>query len=47
MDSQSRREIWVLAIDTVLVELPVAIAALVLAGHPGANDKSARPGVIF
>ena len=34
MDSQSRREIWVLAIGTVLVELPVvAIAALVLAGH--------------
>ena len=34
MDSQSKREIWFLAIGTILVEMPiVAIAALVLATH--------------
>jgi hypothetical protein len=34
MDKQSKREIWVLAISTVLVEVPVvAIAALAIAAH--------------
>jgi hypothetical protein len=34
MDSQSKREIWVLAIGTIIIEVPiVAIAALALAAH--------------
>jgi hypothetical protein len=34
MDQQSKREIWVLAIGTIIIEVPiVAIAALALAAH--------------
>jgi hypothetical protein len=34
MDQQSKREIWVLAISTIIIEAPiVAIAALALAAH--------------
>jgi len=34
MDTQSKHEIWVLAIRTIVIEVPiVAIAALMLAGH--------------
>jgi hypothetical protein len=34
MDQQSKREIWVLAIGTIIIEAPiVAIAALALAAH--------------
>jgi|GEM_PF-3760572 hypothetical protein len=34
MDDQSKREIWVLAIGTIIVEMPiVAIVALAIAAH--------------
>jgi hypothetical protein len=34
MDSQTKHEIWLLAIGTIMIEAPfAAIAALALAGH--------------
>jgi hypothetical protein len=33
MDGQTKREIWLLAIGTVLVELPVAFAAFTILSH--------------
>jgi hypothetical protein len=34
MDRQTKREIWVLAISAMIIEVPfVAIAALAFAGH--------------
>jgi hypothetical protein len=33
MDTQTKREIWLLAIGTVLVELPVAFAAFTIFSH--------------
>jgi hypothetical protein len=33
MDGQSRREIWLLAIGTALIELPVAFAAFTMLSH--------------
>jgi hypothetical protein len=34
MDSQTKHEIWILAIGTIMIEAPfVALAALTLAGH--------------
>ena len=34
MDQQSKREIWVLAIGTILIEMPfVAIAAMAIVAH--------------
>jgi hypothetical protein len=30
MDPQTKREIWLLAIGTIVVELPIAIAAVVI-----------------
>jgi hypothetical protein len=33
MDGQTMREIWLLAIGTALVELPVALAAFAILSH--------------
>jgi hypothetical protein len=33
MDKQTKREIWLLAIGTALVELPVAFAAFAILSH--------------
>jgi hypothetical protein len=33
MDGQTKREIWLLAIGTALVELPAAIAAFTILSH--------------
>jgi len=33
MDTQTKREIWLLAIGTALVELPIAIAAFAIFSH--------------
>ena len=33
MDTQTKREIWLLAIGTALVELPIAIAAFAIISH--------------
>jgi hypothetical protein len=33
MDKQTKREVWLLAIGTALVELPIAFAAFTILGH--------------
>jgi hypothetical protein len=33
MDGQTKREIWLLAVGTALVELPVAFAAFTILSH--------------
>jgi hypothetical protein len=33
MDKQTKREVWLLAIGTVLVELPIAFAAFAVFSH--------------
>jgi hypothetical protein len=33
MDKQTRREVWLLAIGTALVELPFAVAAFTILSH--------------
>jgi hypothetical protein len=33
MDKQTRHEIWLLAIGTIIVEIPVAFAAFVILSH--------------
>ncbi len=33
MDAQTKREIWLLAIGTIVVEVPVAIAAFAILAH--------------
>jgi hypothetical protein len=33
MDTQTKHEIWLLAISTALVELPVALAAFTIFSH--------------
>jgi hypothetical protein len=33
MDRQTKREIWILTIGTIIIEVPVAIAAFVILSH--------------
>jgi hypothetical protein len=33
MDRQTKREIWLLAIGTIIVEIPVAFAAFTILSH--------------
>jgi hypothetical protein len=33
MDTQTKREIWLLAIGTIVLEVPAAIAAFVILSH--------------
>jgi hypothetical protein len=33
MDTQTKREIWLLALGTIIVEVPVAFAAFVVFSH--------------
>jgi hypothetical protein len=33
MDTQTKREIWLLTIGTIVVEVPVAIAAVAILAH--------------
>ena len=33
MDQQTKHEIWLLALDTLIFEVPVAVAALAILAH--------------